>query len=118
MPKKIHNTIEDDIREPVSHLVKNRLPWLILGLIGGLITSVVVSRFEEMLQSDIRLSFFIPVIVYMSDAVGTQTETIYVRHLQRKTLDFWKYFFKETSLGLSLGIIFGISTGIFAYLWL
>jgi magnesium transporter len=79
---------------------------------------VVVSHFEKILESDIRLSFFIPIIVYMSDAVGTQTETIYVRHLQRKTLDFWKYFFKEVSLGISLGIIFGIATGIFAFFWL
>lgn len=79
---------------------------------------MVVSHFEKILESDIRLSFFIPIIVYMSDAVGTQTETIYVRHLQRKTLDFWKYFFKEVSLGISLGIIFGIATGIFAFFWL
>lgn len=111
-------TIEDDIWEPVTHLVKNRLPWLILGLIWGLVTSVVVSHFERILESDIRLSFFIPVIVYMSDAVGTQTETIYVRHLEKKTIDFWKYFLKEISLGLALGVIFGLATGLFAFLWL
>lgn len=78
--KKTH-LIEDDIQEPVTHLVKNRLPWLFTGLFGGIVTSIIMSHFEKILAADIRLSFFIPVIVYMSDAVGTQTETIYVRHL-------------------------------------
>lgn len=90
--------IEDDTTEPVAHLIRNRLPWLIFGLIGGLATSVVVSRFEKALEGDIRLAFFIPIIVYMSDAVGTQTETICVRHLGRKAENFWKYFRKEVLL--------------------
>lgn len=81
-------------------------------------TSFAVSHFESILESDIRLSFFIPMIVYMSDAVGTQTETIYVRHLQSKNADFGKYFLKEIVLGSSLGVIFGLTVGLFAYLWL
>lgn len=54
----------------------------------------------------------------MSDAVGTQTETIYIRHLRQKKADFWKYFLKETALGLSLGLIFGAIIGIFSLWWL
>jgi len=110
--------VEDDIREPLVRIIRNRLPWLILGLFWGIVTSFFVAHFEKVLEADIRLSFFIPIIVYMSDAVGTQTETIYVRHLQRKCSDFKSYFMKEISIGISLGVIFGCSVGLFAYLWL
>lgn len=110
--------VEDDIVEPVGHLVRERFPWLILWLIGGIITSVIISHFEKILAADIRLTFFIPVITYMSDAVGTQTETIYIRHLRQRKTDFWKYFLKETALWLSLWIMFGVIIGIFALYWL
>ena len=110
--------ITDDLKEPVGHLVEHRLPWLILGLLGGIVTSVIVAGYEKILSADLRLAFFIPVIVYMSDAVGTQTETIYVRHLRKSSAGFSKYIIKETGLGLSLGGIFGIAIGLFASYWL
>ena len=111
-------TITDDLNEPVGHLLEHRLPWLILGLVGVIVTSVIVAGYEKILSADLRLAFFIPVIVYMSDAVGTQTETIYVRHLRKTGTGFSKYIIKETGLGISLGVIFGLAIGIFASYWL
>ena len=110
--------VTDDLKEPVGHLIEHRLPWLVLGLIGGLITAVVVSKYEKILAADLRLAFFIPIIVYMSDAVGTQTETIYVRHLKKSAGPFVKYLLKEIALGLGLGAIFGIAIAFFAFFWL
>lgn len=109
---------EDDSKEPIGHLLEHRLPWLILGLLGGIATSIFVSKYEKVLSGDIRLAFFIPIIVYMSDAVGTQTETIYVRHLKKTGAGFGKYLLKESALGLSLGAIFGLIIGGFASIWL
>lgn len=110
--------LEDDVKEPVRHLLRERLPWLTVGLIGGMFTTFLVSQYEEILQADLRLAFFIPIIVYMSDAIGTQTETIYIRHLKKTGSDFKKYLLKETLLGLALGLIYGIGLGVFAYSWL
>lgn len=104
--------------DSMKHLIQHRLPWLIFGLFGGMATSLVVARYEKILSGDVRLAFFIPIIVYMSDAVGTQTETIYIRHLRKNGNAFWKYILKETILGLSLGAIFGLAVGFFAYYWL
>lgn len=109
---------EDDVKEPVGHLLEHRLPWLVLGLLGGILTSVIISKYEDILSADVRLAFFIPIIVYLSDAVGTQTETIYVRHLKKTGTGFAKYLVKETILGLSLGAIFGLIIGLFAAYWL
>lgn len=108
----------DEVKEPVGHLLEHRLPWLIFGLLGGVLTTVIVSKYETILSSDLRLAFFIPIIVYMSDAVGTQTETIYIRTLAKKKARFLLYLLKETALGLCLGIIFGLAVGVFASYWL
>jgi magnesium transporter len=59
----------------------HRLPWLLVGLLGSAVATMVVARFEERLQAQIAVAFFIPAIVYLADAVGTQTEAVVVRGL-------------------------------------
>ncbi len=67
--------------EPVQRRFLHRLPWLLLGLGGALAAADLVGWFETQLQLKMMLAFFIPGIVYLADAVGTQTETIVVRGL-------------------------------------
>ena len=89
--QKIKYHEEDDATESVDHLIEHRVPWLFMGLLGGLVTVFIISRYEAILALDVRLAFFIPVIVYLSDAVGTQTETIYIRALAyKKKINFLK----------------------------
>ncbi len=108
-------TEEDVIKERIDHLIEHRIPWLLLGLLGGFFTTVIVSKYEAILSADVRLAFFIPIIVYLSDAVGTQTETIYVRALsENKQINFAKYLFKESVIGFGLGIVSGVLLGAFA----
>lgn len=109
--------LEDDTKEPVFHLIEHRVPWLAMGLIGGIIATVIASQYEQLLSKNITLAFFIPVIVYMSDAVGTQTETIYIRNLAKGKAKFSTYIFKESILGIALGIIFGFLLGLFTLVW-
>lgn len=67
--------------ESVPRRLWHRLPWLLVGLIGALIAADVVGRFEAHLKEEVLLAFFIPGIVYLADAVGTQTETLTIRGL-------------------------------------
>lgn len=117
MEKKSYE-ITDETHARLGVLVRLRLPWIAIGLVGGFLATLLVSKFEIVLSQNLSLAFFLPLIVYMSDAVGTQTETIYIRNLEKVRNNFWKYMGKESLIGFTLGIIFGISTGIFAYLWL
>ena len=110
--------LADDDTESVGLLLRLRLPWLIVGLLGGVAVSVIVSKFEAILNSNIALAFFIPFIVYISDAVGTQTETIYVRNAADGKIDVKKYLIKEFFLGIIIGIILGGATAIFSYFWI
>jgi magnesium transporter len=67
--------------ELVSRRLLHRLPWLVLGLVGALASAAIVGAFEQQLAENVILAFFIPGIVYMADAVGTQTETLIIRGL-------------------------------------
>ena len=67
--------------EPVERRFIHRLPWLLLGLIGAMGSADIVGYFERNLEQTVMLAFFIPGMVYLADAVGTQTETVVVRGL-------------------------------------
>lgn len=68
-------------RESVPRRFWHRLPWLAFGLAGSVGAATIVSGFEETLSENIMLAFFLPGIVYMADAVGTQTEALVIRGL-------------------------------------
>lgn len=99
-----------------SDLLKIRFPWLVLGFVGAFIASFIVSRFELSLKENVALAFFIPVIAYMSDAVGTQTETILIRALTDLKFNLYDYIFREFLLGSVIGLILGLIAGLFAFL--
>ena len=110
---------EDVTKESVNHLIEHRIPWLFLGLLGGISATLFVAKYENILTADVRLAFFIPIIVYLSDALGTQTETIYVRELfGKKKINFKQYILKETLVGLGMGALSGIMLAVFAVVWL
>lgn len=67
--------------ERVRLRFRHRLPWLLVGLAGALLAADVVGWFESRLQETLILAFFLPGIVYLADAVGTQTETVVIRGL-------------------------------------
>ncbi|MHB8841449.1 MAG: CBS domain-containing protein [Candidatus Aquicultor sp.] len=110
--------IVDIVKARTSELVRLRIPWLILGLIGGMFAPIVVDFFEQTLQKELALAFFIPAIVYMSDAVGTQTETIFIRSLSLEAFSVRKYVLREALIGLSLASILSILIFIFATVYL
>ena len=67
--------------EPLMPRLWHRLPWLLIGLAGAIISADLVGAFESQLSGNVMLAFFIPGIVYLADAVGTQTETLVIRGL-------------------------------------
>lgn len=116
-PQKVEYV--DDNKEKVGLLIAQRLPWLFIGLVGALGTSFFVSRFESILSENIALAFFLPLIVYISDAVGTQTQTIFVRNLAIPGKEkFAVYILKEFVLGVVIGLILGIVVGVASFIWL
>jgi len=87
----------------------HRIPWLLIGLAGALLTADVVAAFEDQLRRRVILAFFIPGIVYLADAVGTQTEMVVVRGLSvgvgiRRIA--WRELLTGACVGLALSLAF------------
>ena len=90
--------------------VRQRSPWLLASCIGGVISLVIISRFENLLNTVIILAGFIPVIVGMGGNVGTQSSTIVVRGLAMKRINLshtWKILFREMRISLVMGTMYG-----------
>lgn len=112
-----HIRYADDDKYPISTLALMRLPSLFGGLFLGIGLSFATSRFEEVISESVQIAFFIPFVVYMAAAVGSQTQTIYARDLRSGKAKFTTYLIKETALGLILGIIFGLASWLISDLW-
>jgi magnesium transporter len=82
----------------------HRLPWLLFGLAGAFAAAQIVEGFERQLTRSLLLTMFLPGVVYLADAVGTQTETLIVRGLSLG-LDFRRLLLKEILTGLGIGVI-------------
>lgn len=63
-----------------------RLPWLVLGLIGGIFGARVIGLYEEDLQIMPQMAFFIPLIAAMGGNVGVQSSAIIVQGLANNSL--------------------------------
>ncbi len=94
--------------ENVAHRLRHRLPWLVLGLLGAMFSAWLVQSSEEQLQRTVQLAFFMPAVVYMADAVGTQTEVIAVRGLS-VGVHLRRIFRKEILSGLFIGVFIGLA---------
>lgn len=98
-------------------LVLIRSPWLLIGLLGGVVAAHIIGAFEDTLQSLITLAFFIPIIVYLSDAVSTQSATIFIRGMAlNRKMSLLRYFFREIKVGALLGLFLGAILSFIAFI--
>jgi len=91
-----------------------RLPWLFASCLGGIFAFFIISEFESSLSKIAYLAAFIPVIMGMGGNIGTQSSTIIVRGLATGRIhvrDIWSVVFKELSIGLILGLVYGLLIG-------
>lgn len=102
-----NNLAQDALQEPSIRRLRHRLPWLMVGLGGSVIATAVVAEFEAALNERVAIAFFIPAIVYLADAIGTQTETITVRGLSHGLLPFGRMLKGEIGAGLLIGLVLG-----------
>jgi magnesium transporter len=84
-----------------------RLPWLLVGMAGSAVATWMMTRFEATLTAQIAVAFFIPAIVYLADAVGTQSEAVAIRSLSLTGADLLPLLAGELATGLLIGITLG-----------
>lgn len=100
----------------VLHSIGSRLPWILIGLVGGVVIAQVIGVFEEVLQKEALLITFIPLIVYIANAVGVQSQMLYIRDtVISERVHIWAFLRRQllevTSIGLiSWVLLIGAST--------
>ena len=97
--------------------IKHRAVWLLIGLFGGLLAAEIIEYFTNTLQAYIILAAFIPLVVYLASAVGTQLEAFAIRDFALfRNLNFPKYFFKQIQAVFIIAILLGGASGLISYL--
>jgi len=79
-------TDEVEARDKVFYITRVRLPWLLIGLAGGILGALVLGKFEGNLKMYPEMAFFIPLIAAMGGNVGIQSSAIIVQGLANNTL--------------------------------
>ncbi|CAM01748.1 magnesium transporter [Saccharopolyspora spinosporotrichia] len=103
--------------EGVLRRLWHRLPWLLVGLAGALVAAVIVGSFESQLQQQVLIAFFVPGVVYIADAVGTQTETLVIRGLS-VGVGIARVAMREVLTGVLLGLLLAVlALPVVALLW-
>lgn len=104
--------ISDDIEESDSifKISKARLPWLLIGVIGGLLGAKIIGFFEDGLSRYIALASFIPLVAATGGNVGIQSSSLVVQTLASKSVfddTPWQRFIKGLLIALVNGLVLG-----------
>ncbi|GIK83689.1 MAG: hypothetical protein BroJett025_03110 [Patescibacteria group bacterium] len=94
------------LEQGVWHAFISRLPWIIVGLVGGIFAAQIFEIFEGVIEKNLILAAFVPLVVYISSAVGTQTQTFFVRDIAfNPKLDLVPYLIKQFITSSLIGLI-------------
>lgn len=111
----VQGDVEAD--DSILELTKARLPWLFLGLVGGLGSVFILEGFEEFMNDPNykALFFFTPLIAAMAGNVGVQSSAIIVQGIANDVVkgSLLKRLIKELGLSLINGVILSLLTIVF-----
>jgi magnesium transporter len=100
---------------------RNRFPWLLANIAGGILAAFLTGMFEKELQKAVALALFIPVVLALAESVSIQSVSLALQVLRGKqpTLaEILKKLRAEVLTGLFLGAASGVAVSIVALVWL
>jgi len=112
-----HLAIDNILEIPIIQSVRHRLPWLVVGTLGGLAIARIIGQFQQTLSDNLVLAAFIPLVVYIADAVGTQMEAFVIRDLALfRKLDFRRYFIRHFLAVLAIAFLLGVVISVIGFI--
>ena len=96
---------------PILHVVKKRIGWLLLLFVAGTLTSEVLHRYETELATVVALSFFIPLLIGTGGNAGSQTVMTVIRSLALGEIGLksaWRVVAREATTGAIVGFSVGV----------
>lgn len=97
------------LEDPPLRRARHRLPWLLVGFGGSVVATFVVARFETALAAMPAIAFFVPGLVYLADAIGTQSEAVAVRGLSLSRVGLARLLGGELRTGLLIGLVLALA---------
>jgi magnesium transporter len=106
-----------EANDSILDLTKARLPWLALGLLGGIGAAAIMGGFEQIFEKHAVLFFFTPLIAAMAGNVGVQSSAIIVQGIANDDLkgSISNRLIKEVLLAMLNGIILAILLFIYTF---
>jgi magnesium transporter len=99
---------------------RDRFPWLLCNIAGGLLAAFIASRFEHLLQEVIVLSLFIPIVLALGESVSMQALTLTLQAMADGPIVWsrlWGALWKEFKTATLLGTGCGLVVGAVVFLW-
>jgi len=117
--RQLMSGISEDVEEDDSiwMLTRARLPWLVIGLAGGLIGAQFISVFEDDLKEITAIAFFIPLIIATGGNVGIQSSALVVQSLANPS-PFEENQFQKLTKVLVVALINGILLAGFVFIFI
>jgi len=105
--------------DSIWDLTRARLPWLILGLLGGLGAAAIMGSFETIIQDYTIILYFTPLIAAMAGNVGVQSSAIIVQGLANDDIkgSISTRLVKEMFLAMLNGVILALILFVFSWFW-
>lgn len=95
---------------PIFHVVRKRIGWLLFLFVAGTLTSKVLHAFESELASVVALTFFVPLLIGTGGNAGAQTVMTVIRSLSLGEIGVkhaWRVALRESTTGLLVGLLIG-----------
>jgi magnesium transporter len=104
---------------PLVGMIRKRAGWLVILMVGEMLTASAMAAFEHEIASAVVLALFVPLIISSGGNSGSQAATLVIRGLavgEFSLREWWKVMRRELLTGAALGVILG-SIG-FARIWI
>ncbi len=104
---------------PILSLYKNRVFWLVILVFGSLLSSFGIANYEDIIEQNIVLVFFLPLLVGSGGNAGSQSATLMVRALATGDVqlkDWFKLIARESLVALCLGLTMAFAVSILGYI--
>lgn len=92
---------------PLLNRFARRLPWLVFGLAASSLITLVMVGFEHALSQSVAAAFFVPALVYIAGAIGTQAVSVAVRSLSFGEVAIAPVLRDELIIGVGIGTVLG-----------
>ncbi len=111
---------DDLLTGSLLHSIRARTPWLFITLIGEFIAVSITNKYDHTFSSLPIIAAFMPLLAGLGGNIGTQSITLMVRGMSTGQIALntgIHHILRETAIGISIGLIFGVLVTLVTYGW-